>query len=707
MAAHDWESDDGTGAPMPLAGARARDWDDDDAPARRVRAAGDIDSDVGTECNSDSDLETQPEGELLAYLLELFDQRVLLANHFCIIMHWVAQLKQAETLKPYGFRPNAPSSHFQRHLDSVLGSYKGSDKAMRMEIPGYSSGSYGRTTLDFHITPSHEFFSEFVASDAAARNDLREAVASDMLPMCYGDHPVVQEHGTPEAPVRPMAIFIDGLPYAIDDSVLGFWVTDVISNCRHLTCVLRKRLMCRCGCRGWCTLWPIFVAISWMFESFRDGVFPSSRPGGSAWLESDSRRILLQGTQIGFRAACIWLKGDWMERITTMGFPSWRDGLRPCAECNGFGEVLSSVDGLRYDQTPWRPNGMDDYYNAVADCEMPVSVSAAHHPYVVELLQFDRSQHGGRGYCMKADFAPLGLRKYDRIPPQLCLGFDVLAFRDLTVFPLNVLFWRQEYETISRHRNPLFNRSCGMEPSRILTQDSLHALFLGVMLVFCRLGVWILIMSGIYGILGGTDERIQLACIMLTNALKRFYRERHEADRDENLTRINALKPKMVGKRDEPILKTKGAETWGLLLFLVETFEKYGAHIVSDVENFSAAEYLVAAKELVLMVQVMSRGHCKLARPELDRLMDHWKRFVTLTEHVDELEQPKRHAVSHMVHGAERLGNPHWYACWFDEALNKTLKKCCQFRSQATFEQAVLYHMPGLLQRKLSRTSRW
>jgi hypothetical protein len=103
------------------------------------------------------------------------------------------------------------------------------------------------------------------------------------------------------------------------------------------------------------------------------------------------------------------------------------------------------------------------------------------------------------------------------------------------------------------------------------------------------------------------------------------------------------------------------------------------------------------------MVQVMSNGKCKLTRPELDRLMHHWKRFVTLTEHVEELEQPKRHAVSHMVQGAERIGNPQWYSCWFDESLNKVLKKCCQFRSQRTFEQAVLYQMPSFLSRRVGR----
>jgi hypothetical protein len=187
----------------------------------------------------------------------------------------------------------------------------------------------------------------------------------------------------------------------------------------------------------------------------------------------------------------------------------------------------------------------------------------------------------------------LGLRKHDKLPPQFCLGFDVLSFRTRSVFPVNVVFWWKDYETISRNRNPLFNRTCGMEPQRILIQDSLHALFLGVMLVFARLGVWFMVGSGIYGALGGRDERIQVACILLTNALKRFYRQQHDADPTQNLTRINAMKPKMIGSRAEPCLKTKGAETWGLLLFLEEAFSKYGNAIVSDVDGFTLPSILM------------------------------------------------------------------------------------------------------------------
>ena len=143
----------------------------------------------------------------------------------------------------------------------------------------------------------------------------------------------MKDHGAIENPAQPFAIFIDGLPYALDDSVIGFWNVDVITGVRQLSAILRKRRMCRCGCRGWCSLYPFFQSMRWQYESLSRGEYPLDRPDHKAWvLPQDAKRANKQGISIGFRGACIWLKGDWMERITTLGFPSWNDGLRPCAE---------------------------------------------------------------------------------------------------------------------------------------------------------------------------------------------------------------------------------------------------------------------------------------------------------------------------------------------------------------------------------------
>ena len=72
---------------------------------------------------------------------------------------------------------------------------------------------------------------------------------------------------------------------------------------------------------------------------------------------------------------------------------------------------------------------------------------------------------------------------------------------------------------------------------------------------------------------------------------------------------------------------------------------------------------------------------------------DHWKRLCALTDDVPDVKIPKRHIVVHLLKSIPFLGNPHRYANWLDESLNKDLKRCCRTVSQATFETFLLLRM--------------
>ena len=52
--------------------------------------------------------------------------------------------------------------------------------------------------------------------------------------------------------------------------------------------------------------------------------------------------------------------------------------------------------------------------------------------------------------------------------------------------------------------------------------------------------------------------------------------KRHAERPRENLTQLSDFRPKMVGTRGNPLLKTKGAETFGLLHFLLHIVPLYG-----------------------------------------------------------------------------------------------------------------------------------
>ena len=111
----------------------------------------------------------------------------------------------------------------------------------------------------------------------------------------------------------------------------------------------------------------------------------------------------------------------------------------------------------------------------------------------------------------------------------------------------------------------------------------------GVLKMFAMLGVWLCIESGIYGTAVGTsEETLHVAVLLLKTALKRFYRK-HFRETGKQLTQVSDVTVKMVGSRNDPKLKTKGAESWGILLFLQDVFRTYGAAIRCDRDEFGVS----------------------------------------------------------------------------------------------------------------------
>ena len=62
---------------------------------------------------------------------------------------------------------------------------------------------------------------------------------------------------------------------------------------------------------------------------------------------------------------------------------------------------------------------------------------------------------------------------------------------------------------------------------------------------------------------------------MLRHELFTWYR----SCKNVSITRVNDLKVKMLGEPSKPVLKTKAAETYGLLLFCQYALDKYKVSI--------------------------------------------------------------------------------------------------------------------------------
>ena len=149
------------------------------------------------------------------------------------------------------------------------------------------------------------------------------------------------------------------------------------------------------------------------------------------------------------------------------------------------------------------------------------------------------------GRALTSDYPELTLLKGDRLEPCGTL-FDTGSFESLTT-PCKVVFWRRANESSWRHRNPIFGGGALPDPSRSLTVDTLHALYLGVMKVWCRECLWTFLRSGVYGHEATSDDKLEIAVLAFRHRLMAWYKRRSSTHPQEQLTRIVDFSRKWLG----------------------------------------------------------------------------------------------------------------------------------------------------------------
>ena len=86
----------------------------------------------------------------------------------------------------------------------------------------------------------------------------------------YHEHPAVKRN--PNEDMFPVALHMDAVPYSLTDSVVGIWLFNLWSRQRHPMCIVRKRIVCQCGCREWCMYYTVSVFVEWCLRCLADGV---------------------------------------------------------------------------------------------------------------------------------------------------------------------------------------------------------------------------------------------------------------------------------------------------------------------------------------------------------------------------------------------------------------------------------------------------
>ena len=465
---------------------------------------------------------------------------------------------------------------------------------MLLQVPGQGKHDIERTVQSISVEPGHEqFVDDYNANTSSFQRLLAKFKSDENLPACYWNHPVVQG-ALAGVLVFPIALYLDGVPYSITDSVIGFWLVSLIDSRRYLIGLLRKRNLCKCGCKGWCTFWHFFAMLHWDLKAGAEGRYPDARYDGPWLAGSDDARKERSSHIFPFKLACLYIKGDWMELGTTIGLPTWQDALRPCFCCNAFFGNFFATSGMTMEALTWLVNADDDYFAAASRCELEVPIRCMLDvQMLLASLRYDKRKTGARGRALVRDLVVGGvsLCAKDRLEPCAALP-DVGQLDDLDTFPTIVIFWRASAETLTRHRNPIFDPELGITPKRSLVVDVLHDFFLGILLVWCRVTIWRLISSGAYGHTG-TDDSFVAVVMVIRSRLMRFYSTYEAQHKDEKLTRVADLVPSMIGEANDQKLKTKGAETWGVCLFLISELESKHAAIGIDGTRLLHAGHLL------------------------------------------------------------------------------------------------------------------
>ena len=129
---------------------------------------------------------------------------------------------------------------------------------------------------------------------------------------------------------------------------------------------------------------------------------------------------------------------------------------------------------------------------------------------------------------------------------------------------------------------------------------------------------------------------IQVNMLSMRHALYHWYKIRHAADPAERLTRIGDFGSRVVGTTPDSAVKTKGAETWGLLLFLVDRWA--GRDLASG-----DAALLTGAGALVRMMMIWKRSGRSLQTSDVQASFDYFNELFAATLDFDDLDLTKKH----------------------------------------------------------------
>ncbi len=131
----------------------------------------------------------------------------------------------------------------------------------------------------------------------------------------------------------------------------------------------------------------------------------------------------------------------------------------------------------------------------------------------------------------------------------------------------------------------------------------------------------------------------------------------------------------MLGKRRQPSLSAKAAETHGLLEFCVVLPDIYMPRMRTQDQLLCANLLKAAGQEALKFDAVISRNDRNMPEAEKGAMHFSFMRFATLYQRANGHIIPKFHLMLHMICRVAGNGNPRFYSTYKDESLNGVIAR--------------------------------
>ena len=335
--------------------------------------------DLGEPSEPEQEVYSQEKAREVLYEL-LVDMKLrskLTAKDSCILAYWaVLSGAEGDSLKRLAKAPgDSATGHYSAKFDSCTGLNIQDPDFAFVNVPVYNHGEATRTVRPIAAYPPQLTIEKEIASIAGFQKELESYVQD--LPPVYFTHSVTRA-AMPSVAV-PLAFYMDGVQYAGRGNVVGVWLVNLVTGKRHLILNLRKGLLCRCGCNGWCSYWAIFNFVNWCFEALAVGKHKQYRSDGLEFTAGETN-LSAQAGQPCPRGAVLFLKADLAEFGGAFGFWGHASLRFPCLFCEATRSDMLSLSTWDAVTHPFRTRTFEDYTEACARCEFYVTITSKAQP---------------------------------------------------------------------------------------------------------------------------------------------------------------------------------------------------------------------------------------------------------------------------------------------------------------------------------------